>query len=539
MKLIFVTGGVVSSLGKGIVTASLASLLRSRGIKLKIRKLDPYLNVDPGTMSPYQHGEVYVTDDGYETDLDLGHYERFTDITCSKNDSISSGKIYSTILSKERRGEYLGSTVQVIPHVTEEIKKSIKRSTNKDDVIICEIGGTVGDIESLPFLEAIRQFKNEINLDTLLIHLTLLPYIETSGEVKTKPTQHSVKELLNSGIQPDIIVCRSNKKISKDEIQKISLFCNVPSNAVIPSYDVSSIYQVPSLLSKSKLDDLVIKKLRIKAPKKKDLSKWINFEIQESQAKEDLKIFIIGKYVNLKDSYKSLYEAIYHAGVHNRANVIIKWLDSETINSRNVKDLLSKANGILIPGGFGNRGINGKIDAIRFARENQIPFLGICLGMQLSIVEFARNVLKIKNSGSSEFGNYKNNIVSLMTEWNSKNQLVKRTKNNDLGATMRLGSYPCYLKPTSLASKIYKKKLINERHRHRYEVNPKFRTSFEKSDIVFSGFSKDKKLLEIVENKKHKWFLAVQFHPELKSKPFKPHPIFQSFIKNSLDHKNG
>ena len=539
MKLIFVTGGVVSSLGKGIVTASLASLLRSRGIKLKIRKLDPYLNVDPGTMSPYQHGEVYVTDDGYETDLDLGHYERFTDITCSKNDSISSGKIYSTILSKERRGEYLGSTVQVIPHVTEEIKKSIKRSTNKDDVIICEIGGTVGDIESLPFLEAIRQFKNEINLDTLLIHLTLLPYIETSGEVKTKPTQHSVKELLNSGIQPDIIVCRSNKKISKDEIQKISLFCNVPSNAVIPSYDVSSIYQVPSLLSKSKLDDLVIKKLRIKAPKKKDLSKWINFEIQESQAKEDLKIFIIGKYVNLKDSYKSLYEAIYHAGVYNRANVIIKWLDSETINSRNVKDLLSKAAGILIPGGFGNRGINGKIEAIRFARENQIPFLGICLGMQLSIVEFARNVLKIKNSGSSEFGNYKNNIVSLMTEWNSKNQLVKRTKNNDLGATMRLGSYPCYLKPTSLASKIYKKKLINERHRHRYEVNPKFRNFFEKSDMVFSGFSKDKKLLEIVENKKHKWFLAVQFHPELKSKPFKPHPIFQSFIKNSLDHKNG
>ena len=538
-RYIFVTGGVVSSLGKGLSSASLAYLLQSRGFKVRIRKLDPYLNVDPGTMSPYQHGEVYVTDDGYETDLDLGHYERFTDITCSKNDSISSGKIYSTILSKERRGEYLGSTVQVIPHVTEEIKKSIKRSTNKDDVIICEIGGTVGDIESLPFLEAIRQFKNEINLDTLLIHLTLLPYIETSGEVKTKPTQHSVKELLNSGIQPDIIVCRSNKKISKDEIQKISLFCNVPSNAVIPSYDVSSIYQVPSLLSKSKLDDLVIKKLRIKAPKKKDLSKWINFEIQESQAKEDLKIFIIGKYVNLKDSYKSLYEAIYHAGVYNRANVIIKWLDSETINSRNVKDLLSKAAGILIPGGFGNRGINGKIEAIRFARENQIPFLGICLGMQLSIVEFARNVLKIKNSGSSEFGNYKNNIVSLMTEWNSKNQLVKRTKNNDLGATMRLGSYPCYLKPTSLASKIYKKKLINERHRHRYEVNPIFRNSFEKSDMVFSGFSKDKKLLEIVENKKHKWFLAVQFHPELKSKPFKPHPIFQSFIKNSLDHKNG
>ena len=504
MKLIFVTGGVVSSLGKGIVTASLASLLRSRGIKLKIRKLDPYLNVDPGTMSPYQHGEVYVTDDGYETDLDLGHYERFTDITCSKNDSISSGKIYSTILAKERRGEYLGSTVQVIPHVTEEIKKSIKRSTNKDDVIICEIGGTVGDIESLPFLEAIRQFKNENQLDTLLIHLTLLPYIETSGEVKTKPTQHSVKELLNSGIQPDIIVCRSNKKISKDEIQKISLFCNVPSNAVIPSYDVSSIYQVPSLLSKSKLDDLVIKKLNIRPLKKKDLSKWINFEILESRAKEDVKIFIIGKYVNLKDSYKSLYEAIYHAGVHNRSNVIIKWIDSETINTRNVKELLKSASGILIPGGFGNRGINGKIEAIKFARENQIPFLGICLGMQLSIIEFAKNVLKIKNSGSSEFGNFKNNFISLMTEWNSKNKLIKRSKNNDLGATMRLGSYPCHIKPNSLASKIYKRKIINERHRHRYEVNPKFRSLIEKSDLLFSGFSKDKKLLEIVENKKHK-----------------------------------
>ena len=538
MKLIFVTGGVVSSLGKGIVTASLASLLRSRGIKLKIRKLDPYLNVDPGTMSPYQHGEVYVTDDGYETDLDLGHYERFTDIKCSKNDSISSGKIYSTILSKERKGEYLGSTVQVIPHVTEEIKNSIKKSTNKDDVIICEIGGTVGDIESLPFLEAIRQFKNERQLDTLLIHLTLLPYIETSGEIKTKPTQHSVKELLNAGIQPDIIVCRSNKKIKYEEIQKISLFCNVPTNAVIPSYDVGSIYQVPSLLSKSKLDDLVIKNLNIKSTKKKDLSKWTNFEVLESRAKEELNIFIIGKYVHLKDSYKSLYEAIYHAGVHNKVNVKIKWIDSETINKKNVDELLIKAAGILIPGGFGNRGISGKIEAIRYARENQIPFLGICLGMQLSIIEFTKNVLKMKNSGSSEFGKHTNNVISLMTEWSKKNQKVTRTKENDLGATMRLGSYPCYIKYKSLASKIYKKKLIHERHRHRYEVNPKYRSFIEKKGLVFSGFSKDKKLLEIIENKNHKWFLGVQFHPELKSKPFKPHPIFFSFIKNSLINKN-
>ena len=538
MKLIFVTGGVVSSLGKGIVTASLASLLRARGIKLKIRKLDPYLNVDPGTMSPYQHGEVYVTDDGYETDLDLGHYERFTDIKCTKNDSISSGKIYSTILSKERKGKYLGSTVQVIPHVTEEIKNSIKKSTNKDDVIICEIGGTVGDIESLPFLEAIRQFKNERQLDTLLIHLTLLPYIETSGEIKTKPTQHSVKELLNAGIQPDIIVCRSNKKIKNEEIQKISLFCNVPTNAVIPSYDVGSIYQVPSLLSKSKLDDLVIKSLNIKSTKKKDLSKWTNFEVLESRAKEELNIFIIGKYVHLKDSYKSLYEAIYHAGVHNKANVKIKWIDSETINKKNVGELLSKAAGILIPGGFGNRGISGKIEAIRYARENQIPFLGICLGMQLSIIEFTKNVLKMKNSGSSEFGKHTNNVISLMTEWSKKNQKVKRTKENDLGATMRLGSYPCYIKEKSLASKVYKKKLIHERHRHRYEVNPKYRSSIEKKGLVFSGFSKDKKLLEIIENKNHKWFLGVQFHPELKSKPFKPHPIFFSFIKNSLINKN-
>ena len=538
MKLIFVTGGVVSSLGKGIVTASLASLLRSRGIKLKIRKLDPYLNVDPGTMSPYQHGEVYVTDDGYETDLDLGHYERFTDITCSKNDSISSGKIYSSILSKERKGEYLGSTVQVIPHVTEEIKHFIKKSTNKDDVIICEIGGTVGDIESLPFLEVIRQFKNENHRDTLLIHLTLLPYIETSGEVKTKPTQHSVRELLNSGIQPDIIVCRSNKKISKDEIQKISLFCNVPSDSVIPSYDVESIYQVPNLLSKSRLDELVIKKLHIKSPKKKDLTKWINFEILESRTKEDINIFIIGKYVHLKDSYKSLYEAIYHAGVHNKANVVIKWLDSKTINSKNVSELLKSACGILIPGGFGNRGINGKIEAIKFARANQIPFLGICLGMQLSIIEFAKNVLKIKNAGSSEFGNYKNNLISLMTEWDFQNKKIKRTKDVDLGATMRLGSYPCHIKDNSLASKIYKSKLIKERHRHRYEVNPKFRFQLEKKGLIFSGFSKDKKLLEIIENRNHKWFLGVQFHPELKSKPFKPHPIFLSFIKNSLDYKN-
>ena len=538
MKLIFVTGGVVSSLGKGIVTASLASLLRSRGVKIKIRKLDPYLNVDPGTMSPYQHGEVYVTDDGYETDLDLGHYERFTDITCSKNDSISSGKIYSTILAKERRGEYLGSTVQVIPHVTEEIKKSITKSSHKDDVIICEIGGTVGDIESLPFLEAIRQFKNERQFDTLLIHLTLLPYIETSGEVKTKPTQHSVKELLNSGIQPDVIVCRSNQKISKEEIQKISLFCNVPSNAVIPSYDVKSIYQVPQLLSKSKLDDLVVKKLRIKPVKPKDLTIWENFEILESKTKDDLKIFIIGKYVHLKDSYKSLYEAIYHAGIHNQANVIIKWIDSETINKKNVNDLLKSASGVLIPGGFGNRGIPGKLEAIKFARENNIPFLGICLGMQLTIIEYVKNVIKLKNSGSSEFGKYKNNIISLMTEWNLNNKKVKRSKENDLGATMRLGAYPCYIKKNSLASKVYRKKIISERHRHRYEVNPKFKSIIEKGDLIFSGFSKDKKLLEIVENKNHKWFLAVQYHPELKSKPFRPHPIFSSFIKNSLAHKN-
>ena len=538
MKLIFVTGGVVSSLGKGIVTASLASLLRSRGVKIKIRKLDPYLNVDPGTMSPYQHGEVYVTDDGYETDLDLGHYERFTDITCSKNDSISSGKIYSTILAKERRGEYLGSTVQVIPHVTEEIKKSITKSSHKDDVIICEIGGTVGDIESLPFLEAIRQFKNERQFDTLLIHLTLLPYIETSGEVKTKPTQHSVKELLNSGIQPDVIVCRSNQKISKDEIQKISLFCNVPSNAVIPSYDVKSIYQVPQLLSKSKLDDLVVKKLRIKPVKPKDLTIWENFEILESKTKDDLKIFIIGKYVHLKDSYKSLYEAIYHAGIHNQANVIIKWIDSETINKKNVNELLKSASGVLIPGGFGNRGISGKLEAIKFARENNVPFLGICLGMQLTIIEYVKNVIKLKNSGSSEFGKYKNNIISLMTEWNLNNKKVKRSKENDLGATMRLGAYPCYIKKNSLASKVYRKKIISERHRHRYEVNPKFKSIIEKGDLIFSGFSKDKKLLEIVENKNHKWFLAVQYHPELKSKPFRPHPIFLSFIKNSLAHKN-
>ena len=538
MHFVFITGGVASSLGKGIASASLATLLKSRKFKIRIRKLDPYLNVDPGTMSPYQHGEVYVTDDGAETDLDLGHYERFTNQSAKQSDSVSSGKIYSNVLQKERKGDYLGSTIQVIPHVTNEIKSFINSDLKNEDIVIYEIGGTVGDIESLPFLEAIRQIRNDKNISSALIHMTYIPYLSSAGELKTKPTQHSVKELLNSGIQPDVIVCRSNKKISKEEIQKISLFCNVPSNAVIPSYDVDSIYQVPNLLSKSKLDDLVIKKLHIKPPKKKDLTKWINFEILESRAKEDVKIYIIGKYVNLKDSYKSLYEAIYHAGIHNKANVIIKWLDSETINSKNVSELLKSASGILIPGGFGNRGINGKIEAIKFARENQIPFLGICLGMQLSIIEFAKNVLKIKNSGSSEFGNYRNNLISLMTEWNFKNKKIKRDKDTDLGATMRLGSYPCHIKANSLASKIYKSKLIKERHRHRYEVNPKFRMQLEKKGLIFSGFSKDKKLLEIIENKNHKWFLGVQFHPELKSKPFKPHPIFLSFIKNSLDHKN-
>ena len=538
MKFIFVTGGVVSSLGKGIVTASLAALLRSRGVNLKIRKLDPYLNVDPGTMSPYQHGEVFVTDDGSETDLDLGHYERFTDINCTKNDSISSGKIYSSVIEKERKGLYLGSTVQVIPHVTEEIKSFVKLGIKDNEVVICEIGGTVGDIESLPFLEAIRQFKNEKPNDTLLIHLTLLPYLESSGELKTKPTQHSVKDLLNSGIQPDVIVCRSSMKISDNELSKISLFCNVSKQSVIPSYDVTSIYKVPTLLSKSKLDEIIIKKLKIKTPKKLNLKIWHNFEQLESSAKKEMEILIIGKYIGLKDSYKSLYEAIYHAGVHNKIDVKIKWLDSETINSRTVKFLLKNANGILIPGGFGNRGILGKIEAIKFARENNIPFLGICLGMQLAIIEYCRNVLKMKNVGSSEFGKYKNNVVSLMKEWTNKKLIVKRNEKADLGGSMRLGAYPCFITKQTLVHNIYKKTQINERHRHRYEINPKFKNKIEKKGLVFSGISKDKNLLEIIENKNHPWFLAVQFHPELKSKPFKPHPIFLSFVKSSNKKNN-
>ena len=532
MKFIFVTGGVVSSLGKGIVTASLAALLRSRGVNLKIRKLDPYLNVDPGTMSPYQHGEVFVTDDGSETDLDLGHYERFTDINCTRNDSISSGKIYSSVIEKERKGLYLGSTVQVIPHVTEEIKSFVKLGIKDNEVVICEIGGTVGDIESLPFLEAIRQFKNEKPNDTLLIHLTLLPYLESSGELKTKPTQHSVKDLLNSGIQPDIIVCRSSMKISDNELSKISLFCNVSKQSVIPSYDVTSIYKVPTLLSKSKLDEIVIKKLKIKTPKKLNLDIWQNFELLEKKKKKEMEILIIGKYIDLKDSYKSLYEAIYHAGVHNKLDVKIKWLDSESINAKTVKSLLKNANGILIPGGFGNRGILGKIEAIKFARENNIPFLGICLGMQLAIIEYCRNVLKMKNVGSSEFGKFKNNVVSLMREWTNKKLIVKRNEKVDLGGSMRLGAYPCYISKRTLAHKIYKKSQINERHRHRYEINPIFKSRIEKNGLVFSGISKDKNLLEIIENKNHPWFLAVQFHPELKSKPFKPHTIFLSFIKS-------
>ena len=542
MKLIFVTGGVVSSLGKGIVTASLASLLRSRGVKIKIRKLDPYLNVDPGTMSPYQHGEVYVTDDGYETDLDLGHYERFTDITCSKNDSISSGKIYSTILAKERRGEYLGSTVQVIPHVTEEIKKSITKSSHKDDVIICEIGGTVGDIESLPFLEAIRQFKNERQFDTLLIHLTLLPYIETSGEVKTKPTQHSVKELRSIGITPDILVCRSDKEIPEKEKAKLALFCNVRPDAVIPAYDLKTIYDAPLAYHNAGMDRAVLEAFGIlETSPEPNLSIWEDVSDRMHKPDGEVKVAVVGKYTQLEDAYKSISEALTHGGMFNRVKVKLEWIDAEIFEEAgNVTDTLSGFHAVLVPGGFGERGTEGKIKAARYARENKIPYLGICLGMQMAVIEAARNLANIETAGSEEFDHETGEkrfepVVYHLKEWVEGNRTIERAVNDDKGGTMRLGAYNATLLKESKVSKIYGETAISERHRHRYEVDIKYKTRLEECGLIFSGMSPDGKLPEIVEIVDHPWYIGVQYHPELKSKPFAPHPLFRDFVKAALE----
>ena len=536
-RFIFVTGGVVSSLGKGLSSASLAYLLQSRGFKVRLRKLDPYLNIDPGTMSPFQHGEVFVTNDGAETDLDLGHYERFSGISAKKSDNITTGKIYSDVLRKERKGEYLGKTVQVIPHITDRIKDFIKNDTSREDFVICEIGGIVGDIESLPFVEAIRQFANDVGKkNALFVHLTLVPYLKASDEIKTKPTQHSVKELRSLGIQPDIIICRSERSIPLEHRKKISLFCNVDIKNVIQTVDVKTIYEAPISFNRENLDKQVLEYFKIKSRKKVNLNPWKKITKTVLHTKKSINIAIIGKYVDLKDAYKSLDEALTHGGIDNNLKVDLVRIDSEKLKVSEIKNKLKGVSGILIPGGFGKRGTEGKIEAIKFAREKKIPFFGICFGMQMAIIEFARNKLNIKKATSSEFGIGGIPIIGLITEWNRDGKLIKGTDKN-LGGTMRLGLYEAKLKDNSLIKKIYKSKLIQERHRHRYEVNINYKDQFEKNGLIFSGLSPDNKLPEIIELKNHPWFVAVQFHPEFKSRPLAPHPLFSSFIKAAKNHK--
>ena len=530
-RYVFVTGGVVSSLGKGLSSASLAALLQLRGFKVRVRKLDPYLNVDPGTINPFQHGEVFVTDDGAETDLDIGHYERFTGISATQSDNITTGGIYSDIIKKERRGDYLGGTVQVVPHVTDRIKKFISHNVKNEDFIICEIGGTVGDIESLPFLEAIRQFSSDqVKNNSLFIHLTLVPYLKASGELKTKPTQHSVKELRSLGIQPDIIICRSEKEIPKAERKKISLFCNVNIDNVIETVDVRTIYEAPISFHKEKLDERVLSHFKIRSKKSPNLTKWKNIASKVLSSNKYVNIGIIGKYVHLKDAYKSLDEALVHGGLSNNLKVNLKRIDSETLKPANIKPLLKDVSGILIPGGFGKRGTEGKIAAIKYARLNNIPFFGICFGMQMAIIEAARNLLNIKDASTSEFGNNCTPVVGLLEEWKKGKKRIKGSEKN-LGGTMRLGLYDAILKNNSLISKIYSEKKIKERHRHRYEVNIKYKSDFEKKGLIFSALSPDGTLPEIIELRDHPWFVGVQFHPEFKSRPFEPHPLFSSFIK--------
>ena len=533
-KYIFITGGVSSSLGKGLASAALGSLLQARNYKVHLKKLDPYLNIDPGTMSPVQHGEVFVTDDGAETDLDLGHYERFTGVPCRKEDNLTSGKIFSTVITKERRGDYLGATVQIIPHVTNEIKEFVLKNTKLDDFVLCEIGGTVGDIEGLPFLEAIRQLRNDLGKEkTMFIPLTLVPFLKSSGELKTKPTQHSVKELLGLGIQPDILLCRCEKEIPDDSKKKIALFCNIQENAVITAMDVNNIYSVPRNLHKEGLDNEVCNFYKLKT-KKPDLKKWQLIEKKIRNPDGNITIGLVGKYNTLTDSYKSLIEALTHGSISNNVKLNIKWLNSELFTKKNNLNGLSNVDGILIPGGFGTRGIDGKINAACFARKNKIPFLGICLGMQIAIIEAARNLANLKDANSTEFSKTKNPVIGIMTEWNKKNKKITRKLNGNMGGTMRLGAYDCNLKKNSRIYHIYKKTKISERHRHRYEINLNYRKKLEKYGLDFSGMSPDGKLPEIVELKNHPWYIGVQFHPELKSRPFDPHPLFVSFIKAAV-----
>lgn len=524
-KFIFVTGGVVSSLGKGITAASLGRLLKNRGLSVTIQKFDPYINVDPGTMSPYQHGEVFVTEDGAETDLDLGHYERFIDINVSANSNVTTGKIYSSVITKERRGDYLGGTVQVIPHITNEIKDRIFRAARESncDILITEIGGTVGDIESLPFLEAIRQMKNDVGRENVMyIHVTLVPFISAAGEVKTKPTQHSVKELRSLGIQPTMIVCRTEYPLSKELKDKIALFCDIDPAAVIEARNADTIYEVPLMMQAEGLDEYVVKYLKLDA-KPADMKDWAEMVSRIKHLDKSIKIALVGKYVALQDAYLSVAEALYHAGFANNVDVEIKWIQAENVNRENVADLLGDADGILVPGGFGDRGIEGKIEAIRFARENKIPFLGICLGMQMAIVEFARNVLHLTGANSSEINpETPHPVIDLLPE--QKNV-------EDMGGTMRLGLYACNVVKGSLAHQAYQLEVIEERHRHRYEFNNDYREQMERAGLLFSGTSPDGRLVEIIEVKDHPWFVATQFHPEFTSRPNRPQPLFREFIR--------
>lgn len=537
-NFIFITGGVVSSLGKGIAAASLAALLESRGLKVTLIKLDPYINVDPGTMSPFQHGEVYVTHDGAETDLDLGHYERFINAQMSNLNNFTSGRIYENVIKKERRGDYLGSTVQVIPHITNEIKRCIKLGAERADVALVEIGGTVGDIESLPFLESIRQMRMELGAQrTLFVHLTLVPYIATSGETKTKPTQHSVKELRSIGIQPDILICRSEKSLSEHDLEKIALFSNVEKKAVISLPDVKSIYQIPMILQEQSVDEAVIKRFELNA-KPADLSDWHAVLKAQSELKHHVKIALVGKYTELSDAYKSIHEALQHAGIHTKTKVEVIYIDADRVTTEGV-EILNAVDGILIPGGFGHRGIEGKIQAIQYARENNIPFFGICLGMQTAVIEFARHVVGLQQANSTEFDAHTPDpVIGMIQEWRTNDgRIEQRDEQSDLGGTMRLGAYFCEINPNSLARKVYGQDKIVERHRHRYEVNENYVKDFEKHGMVIGGRAADSTLVEMIELPQHPCFIACQFHPEFLSTPRKPHPLFMHFVKSSLTHQ--
>ena len=532
-RFIFITGGVVSSLGKGLMAASLAALLQARGYRVRIRKFDPYLNVDPGTMSPYQHGEVYVTDDGAETDLDLGHYERFTGVASRQSDNITSGRIYKTIIERERRGDYLGATVQVIPHVTDAIKAFARAETDDLDFVLCEIGGTVGDIESLPFIEAIRQLRNELGRgQSVSIHVTLVPYISAAGELKTKPTQHSVRELAALGVQPDVLVCRCEQPLPPSERAKIALFCNVPAAAVIPALDAKSIYAVPLQYHAEGLDDEVLRAFGIAVEGRPDLARWADIVDRLTNPEGEVTVGVVGKYVGLQDAYKSLNEALVHGGIANRVKVNIRWIDAELFEGedKDVASQLEPCNAILVPGAFGERGAEGKIASVRFAREREIPYFGICFGMQMACVEGARGPGGIADASSTEFGPTPEPVVGLITEWMGREGREKREASGDMGGTMRLGAYRAVLDGNSVVSSVYGATEISERHRHRYEVNTGYRELLEKGGLVFSGMSPDGTLPEIVERPDHPWFVGVQFHPELKSKPFAPHPLFSSFI---------